>query len=137
MGIGKGKDFRFSRLFLKALNFQRLIQRFLKKQSRKPVKTHIFFPPFRTERFSKNFCIASTYAKLHVQAKKSPFWIFHWVHDVSLSLPYCVKVRLQRSKFITTLGTVVGNPSVIHYKKLQNCNFFYFWFQTVAGPNNE
>ena len=31
------------------------------------------------------------YAKLHVQAKKSPFWIFHWVHDVPLSLPYCVK----------------------------------------------
>ena len=33
----------------------------------------------------------STHVKAHVQAKKSPVWIFHLVHIVSLSLPYCVK----------------------------------------------
>ena len=38
-----------------------------------------------------NFCIVSTHTKLHVQGKKSPFWIFHRGHDVSISLPGSVK----------------------------------------------
>ena len=94
-GKRKDKDFRFSRLFLKALNFQRLIQRFFKEIVQKTSKnSHFLSPPSARRDFQKKFCIASTYAKLHVQAKKSPFWIFHWVHDdVSLSLPYCVKMR--------------------------------------------
>ena len=50
-----------------------------------------FFHPLRTERFWKFFCIVSTHTKLHVQGKKSPFWIFHRGHDVSISLPGSVK----------------------------------------------
>ena len=47
----------------------------------------LFFYPSRTERFWKKICIVSTNTKLHVQGKKSPFWIFHRGHDVSISLP--------------------------------------------------
>ena len=51
-----------------------------------------FFTLRARSNFGKKFCIVSTYTELHVQAKKSPFWIFHWGHDVSLSLPGSVNV---------------------------------------------
>ena len=51
----------------------------------------VFFTlPGRSD-FGKNFCIVSTHTKLHVQGQKSPFWIFHREHDVSISLPGSVK----------------------------------------------
>ena len=61
------------------------------------------FPPFPRREFGNFSCIVYTHTKLHVQAKKSPFWIFHRGHDVSVSLPYCVKVMLRLLKRIEYL----------------------------------
>ena len=47
------------------------------------------FPPFPRREFENFSCVVYTHTKLHVQAKKSPFWIFNgymMVHFVSLSL---------------------------------------------------
>ena len=55
-GKRKDKDFRFSRLFLKALNFQRLIQRFFKEIVQKTGKNSHFLPPLsHGEIFKKLF----------------------------------------------------------------------------------
>ena len=55
-GKRKDKDFRFSRLFLKALNFQRLIQRFFKEIVQKTGKNSHFLSPLpHGEIFKKNF----------------------------------------------------------------------------------
>ena len=35
------------------------------------------FPPFPRREFGNFSCVVNTYTKLHVQAKKSPFWIFN------------------------------------------------------------
>ena len=75
----KFEVYRFSRLFWKVLNLE---------------KRQIFkfsFPPCGDSDFGNFFYIVSTHTKLHVQAKKSAFWIFHRVHIVSVSLPCSVK----------------------------------------------
>ena len=45
------------------------------------------FPPILWREFGNFSCVVYTYTKLHVQGKKSLFWIFHWGHDVPISLP--------------------------------------------------
>ena len=35
------------------------------------------FPPFPRREFGNFSCVVYTHTKLHVQAKKSPFWIFN------------------------------------------------------------
>ena len=55
-GKRKDKDFHFSRLFLKALNFQRLIQRFFKEIVQKTGKNSHFLSPLpHGEIFKKIF----------------------------------------------------------------------------------
>ena len=64
-------------------------------------------PPFPQREFGNFSCIVYTHTKLHVQAKKSPFSIFHRGHDGPFSLPYSVKVLayqfLQRNTKIQAL----------------------------------
>ena len=67
-GKRKDKDFRFSRLFLKALNFQRLIQRFFKEIVQKTGKNSHFLSPLpHGEIFKKNFV-----QSLYTPTKKYP-----------------------------------------------------------------
>ena len=54
-----------------------------------------FFTLCARSDLEKYFCIVSIHTKLHVQAKKSLFWIFHRVHNVSPSLPCCVKTKIR------------------------------------------
>ena len=54
-GKRKDKNFRFSRLFLKALNFQRLIQRIFLNSPENRYKLTFSFPPSARRDFQKNF----------------------------------------------------------------------------------
>ena len=68
----------------------------------------IFFTLCARSDFGKNFCIVSTHTKRHVEAKKSPFWIFHRGHDVSVSLPYCVKSFSKDVDHLSGLQTIIA-----------------------------
>jgi hypothetical protein len=57
---------------------------------------------FCKERFSKKNLFS-----LHVHAKKSPFRIFHCVHDVSLSLPGSVNKFLKCKKFLKNFNQIL------------------------------
>ena len=90
-GERKGDYLQTFRTFSKKIsNIVSKIEIFLKK-SGKSVKIVFHFPPFPRKEFGNFSCIVFSHTYLHVQAKKSPFWIFQWVHDGPFSLLCYVK----------------------------------------------